>query len=51
MPDSKELSTPLIAVDINTTEQTPITIPSVVKAERILFALIAEKDISSPSFN
>jgi hypothetical protein len=42
---------PLIAVDISTTAVTPINIPSMVKAARILFALIARQAIANPSDN
>ena len=47
---SKARFTPSIAVAISVTETMPMTIPSVVSTERILFARIARKAISKPFF-
>src|SRR3954470_15539092 len=42
---------PSIAVPIRVTVTTPITIPSVVRAERILFARSAAQEMRKPSFS
>ena len=50
-PCSKDVSIPLIAALIRTTEVIPITIPIMVRTERTLFARIACKAMSKPSRN
>ena len=48
---SKARFTPSIAVAISVTDTIPITMPSVVSTERILFARIARNEMAIPSFN